>query len=86
MPRPYKDALITATLKKNAEGTALVLDVPYRLYSEIIVMDGKRVRLTDLKNEGKEVLAKVMAVAAGQKRLQMQEVMEKYGINLESYE
>ncbi|MCP4389200.1 MAG: carboxymuconolactone decarboxylase family protein [Gammaproteobacteria bacterium] len=38
------------------------------------------------KGELKEVLAKVMAVAAGQKRLQMQEVMEKYGINLESYE
>ncbi len=33
-----------------------------------------------------EVLAKVMAVAAGQKRLQMQEVVKSYGINLESYE
>ena len=31
-----------------------------------------------------EVLAKVMAVAAGQKRLQMKEVVEKYKIDLES--
>ncbi len=29
-----------------------------------------------------EVLGKVMAVAAGQKRLQMQEVIEKYGIDI----
>jgi len=34
------------------------------------------------KGEISEVLAKVMAVAAGQKRLQMQEVTEKYGIDL----
>lgn len=36
------------------------------------------------KGEISEVLAKVMAVAAGQKRLQMQEVVENYGI--ESFE
>jgi hypothetical protein len=38
------------------------------------------------KGELSEVLAKVMAVAAGQKRLQMQEVIERYDIKLESYE
>ena len=37
------------------------------------------------KGEISEVLAKVMAVAAGQKKLQMQEVVEKYTIDLESY-
>ena len=37
------------------------------------------------KGEISEVLAKVMAVAAGQKRLQMQDVIEGYGIDLESY-
>jgi alkylhydroperoxidase/carboxymuconolactone decarboxylase family protein YurZ len=38
------------------------------------------------KGEVSEVLAKVMAVAAGQKKLQMQEVAEKYGIDIDSYE
>ena len=33
-----------------------------------------------------EVLAKVMAVAAGQKRLQLQEVIEVYSIDLEAYD
>ena len=37
------------------------------------------------KGEISEVLAKVMAVAAGQKRLQAQEVIESNGIDLESY-
>ena len=35
------------------------------------------------KGEISEVLAKVMAVAAGQKRLQTQEVIEKNGIDFE---
>jgi len=38
------------------------------------------------KGEVSEVLAKVMAVAAGQKRLQAQEVVEKYGIDLQPFE
>ncbi len=38
------------------------------------------------KGEIAEVLAKVMAVAAGQKRLQMQQVIEDYDIDIESYE
>ena len=38
------------------------------------------------KGEISEVLAKVMAVAAGQKRLQVQEVIEMYSIDIESYE
>ncbi len=37
------------------------------------------------KGEISEVLAKVMAVAAGQKRLQAQEVIESNGIDIESY-
>jgi len=38
------------------------------------------------KDELSEVLAKVMAVAAGQKRLQTNETLEKYKIDIESYE
>ena len=37
------------------------------------------------KHEITEVLAKVMAVAAGQKRLQAQEVIENSGIDIESF-
>ena len=37
------------------------------------------------KGELSEVLAKVMAVAAGQKRLQMLDVIDRYDIDLESY-
>ena len=37
------------------------------------------------KGELSEVLAKVMAVAAGQKRLQMQEALENDAIDLESF-
>ncbi len=37
------------------------------------------------KGEISEVLAKVMAVAAGQKRLQAQEVIESNGIDIESF-
>ncbi len=57
----YKDALVITTLKKNAEGASLELSLPFRTYSEIIIMNGKNIsyRLHDLKNEGKEVLAKV---------------------------
>ena len=37
------------------------------------------------KGEISEVIAKVMAVAAGQKRLQAQDVIESNGIDIESY-
>lgn len=37
------------------------------------------------KGEISEVLAKVMAVAAGQKRLQLQDVIEEYGLDMASY-
>lgn len=37
------------------------------------------------KGEISEVIAKVMAVAAGQKRLQVQEVLQSHDINLETY-
>ena len=45
--------------------------------------EAKKANIT--KGEISEVLAKVMAVAAGQKRLQAQEVIERYGIDIESY-
>ena len=38
------------------------------------------------KGEISEVLAKVMAVSAGQKRLQMKEIIESYDIDIESYD
>jgi alkylhydroperoxidase/carboxymuconolactone decarboxylase family protein YurZ len=38
------------------------------------------------KGEISEVLAKVMVVAAGQKRLQMQGAVDDYGIDIESFE
>ena len=38
------------------------------------------------KGEISEVLAKVMAVAAGQKRLQMEQVIDDFGIDIESFE
>ncbi len=46
----------------------------------------KQARKTKIsKNEISEVLAKVMAVAAGQKKLQTQEVLETYKIDLDRY-
>lgn len=38
------------------------------------------------RGELSEVLAKVMAVAAGQKRLQTEEVLERYGIELSDFD
>ncbi len=38
------------------------------------------------KGEIKEVLAKVMAVAAGQKKLQTQEVLNEFKVNLNEFE
>lgn len=38
------------------------------------------------KGEISEVLAKVMAVAAGQKRLQLADILERYEIDLEKFE
>ena len=48
------------------------------------LIQAKKVNIS--KGEIAEVLAKVMAVAAGQKRLQMQEVIASYDIDIESYE
>jgi len=45
--------------------------------------EAKKASIT--KGEISEVLAKVMAVAAGQKRLQVQEVIESNGIDIGSY-
>lgn len=45
--------------------------------------EAKKANIT--KGELSEVLAKVMAVSAGQKRLQAQEVIESNGIDIESY-
>ena len=57
----YKSIIIITKLILNEEGTALKLDVPFTLYAQNIVMEGKDItyRLHDLSNEGKEVLAKV---------------------------
>lgn len=52
--------------------------------TEYYLKQAKKVNIS--KGEISEVLAKVMAVAAGQKRLQMQEVVKNYGIDLEAYE
>lgn len=38
------------------------------------------------KGEVSDVTAKVMAVAAGQKKLQMQDVLDKYAIDLDSFD
>lgn len=51
--------------------------------TEYYLKQAKKAKIT--KGEISEVLAKVMAVAAGQKRLQAQEVLEKYKIDLENY-
>ena len=52
--------------------------------TEYYLKQAKKVKVT--KGEISEVLAKVMVVAAGQKRLQMQDVLEKYEIDWEAYE
>ena len=52
--------------------------------TEYYLKQAKKANIT--KGEISEVLAKVMAVAAGQKRLQMQEVVKAYGVDLEAYE
>jgi alkylhydroperoxidase/carboxymuconolactone decarboxylase family protein YurZ len=52
--------------------------------TEYYLIQAKKVNIS--KGEIAEVLAKVMAVAAGQKRLQMQEVIASYDIDIESYE
>jgi alkylhydroperoxidase/carboxymuconolactone decarboxylase family protein YurZ len=38
------------------------------------------------KGDVSEVLAKVMAVSSGQKRLQFQEVLDRYGIKLDDFD
>ncbi len=55
----YTSILILAVLILTPDGTALKPDLPFRTYSQICVAEGKRVRMHDLSNEGKEVLCKV---------------------------
>ena len=50
--------------------------------TEYYLKQAKKVNIS--KGEISEVVAKVMAVAAGQKRLQMQAVLKNYEIDLES--
>jgi alkylhydroperoxidase/carboxymuconolactone decarboxylase family protein YurZ len=52
--------------------------------TEYYLKQSKKVKIS--KGEVSEVIAKVMAVAAGQKRLQVQEVIQNNGISLEAYE
>ncbi len=57
----YKSIFVLTKLKKNARGDALILDLPFRTYAENIMLKNKHItyRLHDLKNDKKEVLAKV---------------------------
>ncbi|EJG0412303.1 TPA: carboxymuconolactone decarboxylase family protein [Vibrio parahaemolyticus] len=48
------------------------------------LLEAKKAGIT--KGEISDVTAKVMAVSAGQKKLQMQEVLAKYKIDLDSFE
>jgi alkylhydroperoxidase/carboxymuconolactone decarboxylase family protein YurZ len=52
--------------------------------TEYYLKQAKKVNIS--KGEISEVLAKVMAVAAGKKRLQMQEVLKNYEVDLDAYE
>ncbi len=58
---PYKSILCICKLKLNEEGTTLELNLPFKIYGQNIVMQGKDItyRLNDLSNVNKEVLAKV---------------------------
>jgi alkylhydroperoxidase/carboxymuconolactone decarboxylase family protein YurZ len=64
-------------------GLAAALAMNCSPCSSYYLKEAKKLLIT--KNEISEVLAKVMAVAAGQKRLQAQEVIENNGIDIESY-
>ena len=57
----YNDVIVITKLKKNADGDALVLDLPFTIYGQNIVMNGKDItyRMSDLKNSNREVMAKV---------------------------
>ena len=57
--RKYKSGLFIIKLKLNEEGTACIPDVPFKVYGESYVSNNKRVRLSDIKNVGLEVLAKL---------------------------
>lgn len=59
--KPYKSILIITNLILNEEGTALELDVPFKIYGQNIIMLGEDItyRLHDLSNIGNEVIAKV---------------------------
>ena len=52
--------------------------------TDYYLKQAKKVKIP--KGEISEVLAKVMAVAAGQKRLQLQEVIEEYALDMASYD
>ncbi|MCW8347078.1 carboxymuconolactone decarboxylase family protein [Vibrio sp. ZSDZ65] len=47
------------------------------------LLEAKKAGIT--KGEISDVTAKVMAVAAGQKKLQMQEVLDKYHIDIDKF-
>jgi len=57
----YRSILVTTKLILNEDKTALKLQLPFRIYAQNIICEGKNItyRLHNLKNEGKEVLAKV---------------------------
>jgi hypothetical protein len=85
--RLYESTLVICKLKLNNDGDALVLDLPFRVYGQNIVMQGKDItyRLNDLSNEGKEVLAKVDFRIKDKPNSDIKserEVVEKYKDNL----
>src|SRR4030067_2858838 len=58
---PYASIIVLTTLILNSDGDALRLDLPFKVYGQNVVMNGKDItyNLNDLSNVGKEVLAKV---------------------------
>ena len=57
--RKYASAIFTIKLKLNEDKTACIPDVPFHVYGESYVSNGKRIRLNDVKNAGLECLAKL---------------------------
>ena len=58
-PRVSKDTFIKTTLVRTDDGTSLKLDIPFPITGQTIKCEGQDVTysLSDLKNEGKTVVA-----------------------------
>jgi alkylhydroperoxidase/carboxymuconolactone decarboxylase family protein YurZ len=64
-------------------GLSAALAMNYSPCPSYYLKEAKKSNIT--KGEISEIIAKVMAVAAGQKRLQAQEVIQNNGIDIDSY-